>query len=512
MSNRISTVLLLALVPLASQAVRLSISATNEYAYTTPLTTNLVGIGMGETGDYMVPRYEDIAFLREAYMERMDAATFDVSSYADDPPGVIRDSVLPRAPGNVLGEYSIAHFWPESFGPEGGHGLYDYDGPWWVKRGTNPSYVAADFAFPSSAPIAECPSNWVLRLARERYEHDLQTCYIPYVSTFGTRITPPTLRTNNLISARTPLLPLAITNLYHNLSLAHTIVTPPKEASSPAYLTRAFTGSSARTIRTTVRSPSYTHTPYTNDYTRGTYISGYYTSQGGPTVTQNSSGWVSLAESTCYVTITRVAPIGWEATGRDPDDYYSAILERRVIHSPYTSEERRTVLHPTNHAPIRVYCPQITTNNINLCTNIRCHAAIGATFTLTDSRYADWDGARNPTVVTTNDYAFTCRKVNLTASSDSLNGAVLFDTDLDLCPLVEEFKRFFDPSTDWENRTIPAVSPNVATVPQTLAGYNPGSEPSISANHTEQRTVTISWIRFIFLFDRDFNAKVLTTP
>ena len=51
-------------------AVALSLASANDYVFVRPSTTNIVGVGTGETLDYRIPRQEDHEFLREAYAER----------------------------------------------------------------------------------------------------------------------------------------------------------------------------------------------------------------------------------------------------------------------------------------------------------------------------------------------------------------------------------------------------------------------------------------------------------
>ena len=55
-------------------AVSLSLTKPADYTYTTPFcsTSQIVGVGMGANGDYTMLRAEDVAFLREAYVERTD--------------------------------------------------------------------------------------------------------------------------------------------------------------------------------------------------------------------------------------------------------------------------------------------------------------------------------------------------------------------------------------------------------------------------------------------------------
>lgn len=55
-------------------SVALSLTKPADYTYTTPFCgpSQIVGVGMGADGDYTMLRAEDVAFLREAYVERTD--------------------------------------------------------------------------------------------------------------------------------------------------------------------------------------------------------------------------------------------------------------------------------------------------------------------------------------------------------------------------------------------------------------------------------------------------------
>ena len=52
-------------------AATTSLATTNDYYYTLPKTTNIVGRVMGESGDYGLVRYEDAAWIAEAWAERI---------------------------------------------------------------------------------------------------------------------------------------------------------------------------------------------------------------------------------------------------------------------------------------------------------------------------------------------------------------------------------------------------------------------------------------------------------
>ena len=65
-------------------AASLSLTSTNDYVYTVLTSTNVViaGVGMGENVDYSMMRFEDIAFLHEAWSERDHVAKQAASGFA----------------------------------------------------------------------------------------------------------------------------------------------------------------------------------------------------------------------------------------------------------------------------------------------------------------------------------------------------------------------------------------------------------------------------------------------
>lgn len=79
-------------------AVALSLTKPADYTYTTPFCSSnqIVGVGMGEGGDYTMLRAEDVAFLREAYVERTDVPF----AFISDATNAI-DRLIPIRPRSV---------------------------------------------------------------------------------------------------------------------------------------------------------------------------------------------------------------------------------------------------------------------------------------------------------------------------------------------------------------------------------------------------------------------------
>ena len=110
---------------IAASYALLSISSTNEYYFTSPGTTNLEGRTYILNG-CAVPRYEDIAFLREAYLERAASIAYRWG-VADVPESLALGS----------GRFSTPMTIPAMFAPSFGYwgGYTDYESGFFLKPG-----------------------------------------------------------------------------------------------------------------------------------------------------------------------------------------------------------------------------------------------------------------------------------------------------------------------------------------------------------------------------------------
>ena len=67
-------------------AATTTLTSTNDYYYTLPKSTNIVGKVMGENGDYSLVRYEDAAWIAEAWAERIAlGGSYEVGTNAPGP-------------------------------------------------------------------------------------------------------------------------------------------------------------------------------------------------------------------------------------------------------------------------------------------------------------------------------------------------------------------------------------------------------------------------------------------
>ena len=122
----------------ATAAVNLSLSSTNDYFFTTPISTNLTGktfVLDGQGAACLVPRAEDISFLREAFEERYHAFVYW-------PPVIVPSNTFYSA-GIFADDLSIMNFFRPSFGIWG-EGVVDigYAKGFYLKPGVD---ISTDF-------------------------------------------------------------------------------------------------------------------------------------------------------------------------------------------------------------------------------------------------------------------------------------------------------------------------------------------------------------------------------
>lgn len=118
----------------------LSLASTNDYIFTTPISTNLTGktfVLDGQGASCLVPRAEDISFLREAFEERIEAIRDTTRGLAD----MTVPSNIFFAAGRFNDYYTERVFFSPSFGYWDGF-LYAFQNGYFVKPGVN---IGTDF-------------------------------------------------------------------------------------------------------------------------------------------------------------------------------------------------------------------------------------------------------------------------------------------------------------------------------------------------------------------------------
>jgi len=475
-------------------AVTLSLASTNDYTFTTPGTTNLSGVGMGPNPSYAIVRGEDVSFLREAYEERLQAVRGK-----NPTPGM--NSGLPLTNDYaVTGEMDVgkpmllAYLFPESFDPsEGGWREYRT-----FYRGRNNSFVTEDFDFISGgySPV-RCTTNWTFAAAYAN--EDLRSTYLPFVN-WETRIVPPdALKTN----AESSVLTLqAVTNAYHNLGLAHDIVTSPGangDATETGYCLYGNIGGTNRIERSqSGNNVSYEYAYYEYEGTTLGYPSAYRSrtpfSYNSGYDWPWSSGTSPYASSTWTHYVDYLSRIGWKRTSANS-------YERMTVLAPHLSLSYSESLSPTNAGVVMAYCPVITTNNVDMCSEVKAMALIGLTHTVTETRYSAYAQA-DRTSSTTKECAITAVGLSVSAGQASTpSGEVVYSTDLDVKRVLDSAAELFgEPDSD-----VPPVMPLTSTVPSTTDS----PQDNVVGYHGFERSITIDWIRFIFRFKRDFKAKII---
>lgn len=475
-------------------AVALSLVSTNDYVLTKPGTTNIIGVGMGEVPAYAFLRDEDISFLREAYAERLDAlhpsTNFVGDSFIEFPQGQpIPVDSFPYA--SALG---VSLLWPESFETN--------DIPWGeyshIVRGDNPSYVARDFALirGTGTPI-DCGDDWTLR-PPDGTVRDLRKSYLAYLSSAGSRYRPPeTLHTNAVYRFGYMSFDV-ITNGYHNLDYAHTIVTPPQDGvgtvSNRLYLT----------IRSAGYSATYNYASYTYDGRELRYESGFKTAEpydiSSESLLPAYYPGLPLRVSQLSVTVQAAQHLGWKRTGAT--EYTLAASFNRPGYKPLF-ESRNWYKSNDVGDGMTVWCDQITESNITYCSNISVVLAFGFRWSSTETRSSTYDAAD----MTTTNFAKCCYGTlsptisRLPPRSSDPFAPVVFTAAADLDGLIASVMQHFGEPVE----SLDPVYPDTSSVPHT-------TQTPLSAfygRHAVNNNIDLVWARVIFLFDRDFHAKVI---
>ena len=472
-------------------AVTLSLKSPSDYTFTTPGTTNLTGVGMGPTPSYAIVRGEDISFLREAYEERFQAVRGESPT-----PGL--NFGLPRtndyavtsfrSPNNLFG---LAYLFSESFNPKDA-GWHEY---WFLLRGENNSYVSADYDFVKGdgAPVW-CTTNWTFSVIPDE---DLRRSYLPFIN-YSNRILPPDVLKTNAYNAVLTL--MAITNAYHNLPLMHHILTAPGGTHNADPYAK-WVSVQLPIVSTGLVSSAYSGYNVTYDYATYDYDGRTYQYPVSIKTQKPYSGGSSYHWATSHV-----EPPFASATWNFSVSYQSAIGWKRE--SP-TTFRKMSVLEPIRwkgsssntpaaNNPIIVCCDLITTNNVDLCHDIRALAVFGLRHKVTETQYTLYEQADRTSSVN-EEFAVSAKRIGLTRNGHDAYGRITFTSDIELKPIFDAAAELFGEP----NEEVAELLPRTSSVPET----SDRPESDIVGYHGYDRGITIEWMRVIFLFGRDFKAK-----
>lgn len=472
-------------------AVTLSLKSPSDYTFTTPGTTNLTGVGMGPTPSYAIVRGEDISFLREAYEERYQAVRGESTT-----PGF--NSGLPRtndyavtsfrSPNNL---FALALLFSESFDPKDA-GWLEY---WFLLRGENNSYVSADYDFVkgNGAPVW-CTTNWTFSVMPDE---DLRQSYLPFIN-YSNRILPPDVLKTNAYNAVLTL--MAITNAYHNLPLMHHILTAPAGTnnSDPYSKWVGIQLPITSTGRVSHNSSGYsvTYDYATYDYDGGIYQYPVSIKTRKPYSSEGGYDWTTSRHETPFMSatwnfsVTYQSAIGWKRESQ-------TISRKMSVLEPIRSAYAQSYT-PISNETIKVYCELITTNNVDLCHDIRALAVFGLRHKVTETQYTLYEQADRTSSVN-EEFAVSAKRIGLTRNGHDAYGRITFTSDIELKPIFDAAAELFGEP----NEEVAELLPRTSSVPET--SDSPAS--NIVGYHGYDRGITIEWMRVIFLFGRDFKAK-----
>lgn len=476
-------------------SVTLSLVSTNDYTFTVPGTTNIIGVGMGKTPSYAIVRGEDISFLREAYEERIQAVRGKDVTFGGMPQ--TNDYVV-SGDMDVGNPFLLAYLLPESFNPS--------DGGWrqyrMIYRGKNNSFVSEDFHLISGGytPV-QCSTNWVFALFPGE---DCRASYLPFVD-WDTRILPPDdLKTNTMSSVLTLQ---AVTNGYHNIELMHDIVTSPSSGGEEVSAGHCLYGpiSATNLIQRNYSgiSATYSYTQYDYQGSTYAYVSGYasrtsYNQTMTPYNWTRTSSSTPLASSSWAFSDTYTSRIGWKRTG--PQTF-----ERKTVLEPYHSQLLSESETPVSFATVKAFCPLITTNVASLCSSVCAMAICGIRRSVTEISYSMYEQS-DKTTSKSSECGITAVPVNISPSGEitsfgANDGVVVWATDLDVKRVLDEAAQYFGEPVS----TVTPIQPKTWSVPETTTSPS----DNLHGYHGYVRSITLDWIRFIFRFKRDFRAKII---
>lgn len=311
----------LAFAQTASAAVVLTLTTTNDYILTRPVSTNLLGLGMGPTNSYAIPRAEDLSFLREAFTERTYAI------HGENFAPIMND--LPEAShilcsGIFDDEVNNLLYFPLSYGFWPPYTRYVAGG--YVADTFSLDDTLAYFGFNESLPsdfsvdgISTDTTNGLAFVTQTTFED----CFIPTSS----------IPTN--VSFRGTVDMHNVTNAYHVLGLSHTILGEPVYSLQSSTSDDGVSAIQSWTIEIPSQNrsvASYSYSPYSWTDSEGVSHSGRYAS--GYTLTDWTNDTSVVTGTTAYASGYTVygqaserkeAPVGWKRTGQSGDNYYESV-------------------------------------------------------------------------------------------------------------------------------------------------------------------------------------------
>lgn len=253
-------------------SVALSIASTNDYRFTSPGTTNLVGRGMGPNAEYVVPRAEDIAFLREAFAERFCLLTgsTNLNQYS-----TLDRQLVPGGAGVAAGEFMriwVDQYWQYAFHPTffGWSSMSGFGGGW----GDGPT-VTATFVAPSFHVEPSHRETGPDYLVNGKSTDDGLSAFVGYSSAISTNL----VSTNTFLNGA--LRSSVVAGLYSNICVNarvihnayHHMTRHPDTTLMPLYI-RAYLWDDTRISKYT--QASYEYEIGDRSYS-STYANGYIT-------------------------------------------------------------------------------------------------------------------------------------------------------------------------------------------------------------------------------------------
>ena len=480
-------------------AASLSLASTNDYRFLIPRGTNLTGVTYITEGG-VIPRYEDIAFLREAFTERNEAIG---ASFIDvDVPDSFAFST-----GEIERRMSMREWFSPSFGLWGGFTRYQYG--YFVRPGI---FIEPDFQ--------ETCSNFLWHVGNDTSAtNGIDTSVTNGIRAFVDPV-KVTIPTNSLaftvmdfnsdpptnVMAFAELSGAPSTNVIHHF---YNLLT-----NDVWILSNGFEplGYGTWTIATSRTSKNEVTTRHQTQYINSDYS--YTDSKGRLIYSKYTTGYVLSPWETTTYTLTNREPISTSSIKR----YYATRSVYRDFgyrYNDYGSEKRYTI----NALPdwesyrqsynnilgfsgtVKASCPILETKLTNTIDRVRCIVVAQVRLKKEDMYYGYSSNTNN---LSTNRY-FVVVQDGESSRYDvhpTENGHQVWDTGVDIMTSIDEIFIGLDYQSWIEQVSAPIISyenPDQSdNIPQ-----------SISAEHTRQIDIYLDGLFVYFYLHRNWNAKLI---
>lgn len=495
--------------------VSLSLASTNEYTFTHPTSTNLIGKGIGKDGICRIMRYEDIAFLTEAYAER-NAALYPTNEFGHPLNSYLYGQTTTSVVTTKfkLLDYgflsSSSFFFPHSF-----TNLTQIT-PGSTKYPYSCGFVSDGYAF--SSGVAVCTNQ--LSAGQDSVSpgaslwvwngRNVYGTLEPFVLAESKPVPPENIHTNIAggispsfsgdHAATFPPLLATITNAYANLKLMNTVLVPVDRSD----LDWSRMTNVVEIISTTDSRPVVAnYTTVTNNYGVFTYPSSWSVPEDYEIRTNHS--YNALGN---YITIQTGGQRTWERRlAVKTDDFPGPYAI--IVGTPLKTYENRYSWLPTfdYDDAVKFTCNVLPDQDDLIEGEVDAYLVSYWTFSGSDlKREMKYSSVIDTTTNLTNQYFVCCLKATASRTEERKNGLAVWELSLGLGTVA---MYMCQEKRDLITFELEDYTPDTSDVPSPLPHTTPLTSMVISAISQKNRSMRCSNYFIALVFKRKFKARVL---